>query len=187
MPAYNEGKAKKHEKELIKKLYIMQIKNKGISKEEKLPEMAYEYLNLVKGRYWLKEAARKKITVVATGGVFDVIHYGHILTLKEAKKLGDVLIVIVAKDDIAKQKGRVPFHNQNERVELVNCLKFVDLAIPGVENLLETANLIKPDIIAFGYDQLVFHLPYAKSIKINVAYKPDIIKTTNILRGLGHV
>lgn len=184
MPSKND---EEKDKKLIKKLYIMQIKNKGIDREQKLPEKAYKYLNLVKGKYWLKERARKKITVVATGGVFDVIHYGHVLTLKEAKKLGDVLIVIIAKDDIAKQKGRTPLHSQNERVELVGCLKFVDLALPGVENLLQTADLIKPDIIAFGYDQLVFHLPYAKSVKLNVSYKPDIIKTTNILRGLGHV
>jgi glycerol-3-phosphate cytidylyltransferase/FAD synthetase len=181
------AKKKDREKEIIKMLYIKQLKHKGIPKDKIKNDKYLKYLELRKGRYWLKEQARKKIKVVATGGVFDVIHYGHIMTLKEAKKLGDVLVVIAATDDIAKKKNRMPIHNQKERVEMLNALKIVDIAIPGVENLLDTVNLVKPNIIAFGYDQLVFHVPGIESVKINKAYKPEIIKTTNIVRGLGHV
>src|SRR3990172_525076 len=52
-----------------------------------------------KGGEWvLTEAGRKRIVVVFTGGVFDIIHPGHIYTLSSAKNLGDVLVVTVATD-----------------------------------------------------------------------------------------
>jgi len=177
----------KKEKKLIKKLYIMQIRERGIDKEKKLSKDAYKYLNLVRGRYWLKEEARKKITIVATGGVFDVIHYGHILTLRQAKKYGDVLVVVAAHDDIALKKGRTFLHEQEKRVELLNNLKLVDIAIPGGENIMDTVRLINPDVIVFGYDQMEFYVPNVKTVKLNISYKPEVIKTSNILRGLGHV
>ena len=66
------------------------------------------------------------------GGVFDVIHPGHIHTLKAAKQHGDVLVVVVARTSTAKQnKGRRVYHGENLRKELVSSLSFVDLAIIG--------------------------------------------------------
>jgi glycerol-3-phosphate cytidylyltransferase len=177
----NEREIKK-EKKLIKKLYILQLVNNGIPKEKKLPEKAYDYLELKKGRYWLKKEAREKIKVVATGGVFDIIHYGHILTLKEAKKLGDVLVVVLATDEVALRKGRKPLHEQDKRVEMLNAIKYVDIAIKGVDKMLDTINRIKPDIIAFGYDQVMFFVPGIQSVRLNVVYKPDVIKTSKILK-----
>ncbi len=102
------------------------------------------------------EALRRgSLRVVLAGGVFDIIHPGHIHTLKAAKALGDILVVAIATDKTAqKMKKRIPLHNQELRRELVDCLSMVDVAIIGHENdIFETVKLVKPEIIALGYDQ----------------------------------
>ena len=98
---------------------------------------------------------RGSLRVVLAGGVFDIIHPGHIHTLKAAKALGDILVVAIATDKTAqKMKKRIPLHNQELRRELVDCLSMVDVAIVGHENdIFETVKLVKPEIIALGYDQ----------------------------------
>ena len=90
------------------------------------------------------------------GGVFDIIHPGHVHTLNAAKALADVLVVAIATDKTAqKMKKMQPLHDQELRCELVNSLSMVDEAIIGhEENIFETGKEIKPDIIALGYDQI---------------------------------
>ena len=102
----------------------------------------------------LKKSPTKKI--VLAGGVFDIIHPGHIHTLNAAKALGDMLVVVIATDKTAKKmKKRPPLHNQESRRELVSCLSMVDRAIVGHEDdIFETVKAIKPDIIVLGYDQV---------------------------------
>ena len=102
----------------------------------------------------LKKSSTKKI--VLAGGVFDIIHPGHIHTLNAAKALADVLVVAIATDKTAqKMKKRQPLHNQELRRELVSCLSMVDKAIVGHEDdIFETVKAIKPDIIVLGYDQV---------------------------------
>jgi len=99
---------------------------------------------------------RGSLRVVLAGGVFDIIHPGHVHTLKAAKALGDILVVAIATDKTAqKMKKRIPLHNQELRRELVDCLSMVDVAIIGHENdIFETVKLVKPEIIALGYDQI---------------------------------
>ena len=98
----------------------------------------------------------EKKKIVLAGGVFDIIHPGHIHTLNAAKALGDELVVAIATDKTAqKMKKRSPLHNQELRCELVNCLSMVDRAIIGHEdNIFETVKEIKPSIIVLGYDQV---------------------------------
>ena len=90
------------------------------------------------------------------GGVFDIIHPGHIHTLNAAKALGDVLVVAVATDKTTKKmKKRPPLHSQELRRELVSSLSMVDKAVVGHEDdIFETVKEIKPDIIVLGYDQI---------------------------------
>ena len=90
------------------------------------------------------------------GGVFDIIHPGHIHTLTAAKALGDVLVVAIATDKTAqKMKKMSPLHDQELRCELVSSLSMVDEAIVGhEEDIFETVKEVKPDIIALGYDQI---------------------------------
>ena len=90
------------------------------------------------------------------GGVFDIIHPGHIHTLNAAKALGDVLVVVIATDKTArKMKKRPPLHDQELRCELVSCLTMLDMAIIGhEEDIFETVKEVKPNIIVLGYDQV---------------------------------
>ena len=94
--------------------------------------------------------------IVLAGGVFDIIHPGHIHTLTAAKALGDVLVVAIATDKTAqKMKKMSPLHDQELRSELVSSLSMVDEAIVGhEEDIFETVKEVKPDIIALGYDQI---------------------------------
>ena len=99
---------------------------------------------------------RNSLQVVLAGGVFDIIHPGHIYTLNAAKSLGDILVVVVATNNTAvKMKKRDPLHTQEQRKELVNSLSMVDLCLIGQENdIFKTVNHVKPQIIALGYDQI---------------------------------
>jgi len=107
------------------------------------------------GEFKLTNVGRSKIKVVFTGGVFDIIHPGHVFALSSAKNLGDVLVVIVARDKtVMKNKGRSPFNNEEQRLELVRALKLVDAAVLGSEgSIFESVMKVKPDMIALGYDQ----------------------------------
>ena len=103
----------------------------------------------------INEIQESKSKIVLAGGVFDIIHPGHIHTLNDAKKLGDVLVVVVATDKTAiKMKKREPLHSAELRQELVSSLTMVDLCIIGnEEDIFKTVDLVKPQIIALGYDQ----------------------------------
>lgn len=104
----------------------------------------------------LTELGRTSLKVVLAGGVFDIIHPGHIHTLNSAKALGDVLIVVVATDKTTqKMKKRMPLHNQKLRRELVDSLLMVDLCVVGSEeDIFKTVDLVRPEVIALGYDQV---------------------------------
>ena len=103
----------------------------------------------------LKEMQDSGSKIVLAGGVFDIIHPGHIHTLNDAKKLGDVLVVVIATDKTAiKMKKRKPLHSAKLRQELVSSLTMVDLCIVGdEEDIFKTVDLVKPQIIVLGYDQ----------------------------------
>jgi len=109
-----------------------------------------------KDRTTLTEIGRDSLHVVLSGGVFDIIHQGHISTLNAAKALGDVLVVVVATDNTSeKMKKRKPLHSQEQRQELVNSLSMVDLCLVGQEaDIFKTVNRVRPQIIALGYDQV---------------------------------
>ena len=135
------------------------IKEKNILSKEQIDEQITQLIqkNLVnEDKKTLSDIGRGSLRIVLAGGVFDIIHPGHISTLNAAKALGDVLVVVVATDNTAvKMKKRTPIHSQEQRQELVNSLKVVDLCLIGQENdIFKTVNLVKPQIIALGYDQV---------------------------------
>jgi FAD synthetase len=88
-------------------------------------------------------------------GCFDILHMGHYTYLRNAKRLGDKLIVVVARDStIRKLKKREPVLDEESRRKLVGSLKFVDSAVlGGTGDKYELIRRIKPSLIALGYDQ----------------------------------
>src|SRR4030042_2364849 len=94
------------------------------------------------------------VKVMATG-TFDILHLGHIYFLKEAKKLGDTLTVVVATDSTVRKLKHEPVNPEQIRLDLIKELKIVDEAYLGYEkDIYEILKEIKPDIITLGYDQI---------------------------------
>lgn len=88
-------------------------------------------------------------------GTFDLLHMGHIHYLKEAKKLGDTLVVVIATDATVRKLKHDPITPQEIRINLIKELKMVDEAYLGHEgDMYSIVEEIKPDIIALGFDQI---------------------------------
>lgn len=97
-----------------------------------------------------------KRTLVAIAGHFNPIHLGHLKMIREAKKLGDYLCVIVANDIQARNKREPVFLSAEERRLLIEALKEVDFSIISIDkdtNVCETLKMLHPDIFASGCDE----------------------------------
>ena len=99
------------------------------------------------------------MTKVLAAGVFDLLHYGHIRYLEEAKKLGGPdakLVVVVARDEtVQRLKGSTPVIPEDQRRAVIEALRVVDEALLGFEDLDldRVLQQVKPDIVAVGHDQ----------------------------------
>ena len=99
---------------------------------------------------------------VAVSGYFDPIHVGHLEYLKMAKELGDSLVVIVNNNYQCKLKKGKPFMDQNDRLEIVKALRFVDevfLSIDQDRTVCKSLEAVKPDIFANGGDRATSEVP----------------------------
>lgn len=128
-------------------------------------------------------------------GTFDGLHEGHKSFFRQAKKLGDHLIVIVARDNfVEKAKGHRPKRNQKTRVTDIRKTKLADRALLGsrIYNFYQTIRTYKPTLVALGYDQkptisglkrdLKKHrLRNIKIIRLR-PYKPDLFKSSKLNR-----
>ncbi len=100
-----------------------------------------------------------KRRVVLASGTFDLLHYGHVYYLTEAKKAGGKnakLIVVVARDKtVERLKGNRPVIPEEQRKAVVEALKVVDEVLLGHEDMdiPKIIEEVKPDVIALGYDQ----------------------------------
>ncbi|MFA6515365.1 MAG: adenylyltransferase/cytidyltransferase family protein [Candidatus Paceibacterota bacterium] len=115
---------------------------------------------------------------VAIFGVFDGIHEGHSSFIKEAKKQGNHLVVIVARDEVVKRlKGKLPKYSEVERINSLLEVGDVDLVLLG-DPEIETYNTlkeVKPDIVYVGYDQKALFENLNKVMKIGNLPKMEII------------
>lgn len=98
------------------------------------------------------KAEGKKI--VFTNGCFDIIHVGHIRYLKEAKRLGDVLVVGINSDSsVNRLKPQRPIISENQRAEVLSSLEMVDYVVIFNEDTpYELIKLILPDVLVKGGD-----------------------------------
>ena len=115
---------------------------------------------------------------VMCAGTFDIIHPGHLFYFSEAKKYGDKLVVVVARDNTSEKfKGKKPVHSERERLEAIRMLKIVDEAILGNKgDIFEIIEKIKPDVICLGYDQKVQKQELEDELKKR-GIKADVIRT----------
>jgi len=124
-------------------------------------------------------------------GTFDIIHKGHLNFFAQAKKQGNWLIAIIARDDtILKEKKKSLVHTEQERIQHVQELKIVDEAHLGNKSdKLKIIQTIQPDVIALGYDQsinvkaLQAHLQkhnLTAKIVIMQPFHPEVYKSSKL-------
>jgi cytidyltransferase-like protein len=130
---------------------------------------------------------------VAIFGVFDGIHEGHLSFIKEAKKQGNHLVAIVARDEVVKKiKNKLPLSNEVERINALLNVPDIDLVLLG-DPEIETYNTLKevnPQVVYLGYDQKdllnninkVMKKGSLQKMKIITGqpYKPDIFHSSII-------
>jgi len=116
--------------------------------------------------------------IVFTNGCFDIIHVGHIRYLREARALGDVLIVGVNSDkSVSLIKPKRPINPQDYRAEVLSSLEMVDyVTLFDEETPFELIRFLQPDILVKGGDwkkediigsdivKETYSLPYVKGI-----------------------
>ena len=126
---------------------------------------------------------------VLVGGCFDIFHYGHLHFLKEAKKHGDYLAVLLESDTrIKKLKGRSrPIHNQDQRREILESLKFVDEVILTKDEMTdedykEVVQKFKPQIIAIEKGKKIKTHAETVNARVVEIEKIKSLSTTSILQ-----
>ncbi|WP_222192729.1 D-glycero-beta-D-manno-heptose 1-phosphate adenylyltransferase [Modestobacter italicus] len=103
-------------------------------------------------------------TVVATGGCFDLLHAGHVATLRAARGLGDCLVVCINSDDsVRRLKGPTrPLVTAADRARVLEALEFVDAVVVFDEDTpTQVLEQLRPDVWAKGGDYAGADLPEA--------------------------
>lgn len=123
-----------------------------------------------------KEVPGEKLimTTVMAQGVFDLLHPGHLHYLRESKKKGDKLVVIIARDS---RIDKDLYFNEDERREMIDALEMVDRALLGSEeSIYDTVEKVGPDIITLGYDQPYDKKEVASMAEKAIGEKIDVIR-----------
>lgn len=119
---------------------------------------------------------------IITYGTFDLLHYGHINLLRRAKEYGDYLIVALSTDDFnLQQKNKKSYFNYEQRKQLLEAIRYVDLVIPE-ESWEQKVSDIKEyhvDVFVIG-DDWKGKFDYLKKTGAEVIYlnrTPDVSTT----------
>ncbi|MEM3399873.1 MAG: adenylyltransferase/cytidyltransferase family protein [Candidatus Micrarchaeia archaeon] len=138
-------------------------------------------LKKTRGGYRLTDKAKKMVRVIMTGGVFDILHPGHLYMLEKCKKMGDLLVVIVAHDKtVKKRKKKKPIHSHFWRARMVGALKPVDVVLIGdPHDRLRVIRKVEPSLVVFGYDQEPFETG-CKWIQVKEKLNESKFKTSKI-------
>ncbi len=123
----------------------------------------------------LKKLRLNKKTLVMCHGVFDVIHSGHIEYFKQAKKLGDILLVSVTTDEYVNKGPLRPVNKIKERTQVLENIKLIDFVVES-ESFTAEKNIdyFKPDIYCKGPDY-----NFKKNSDINLKKEINLLKRNN--------
>ena len=120
-------------------------------------------------------------------GVFDNLHLGHLSYLRQARKYGDQLIVVVARDkNVLKIKGKLPKQNEKIRQKAIQKLSLSQKVILGqLRDKFKVVVKHKPNVICLGYDQVVDmdglkQIFLGKIVKLK-SHKPNIYKSSKLI------
>lgn len=125
----------------------------------------------------MPESKKRDRRIVMTFGTFDIFHKGHESYLRQAKKFGDCLIVVVARDKTVKKiKGKLPKNDEKSRLRTVKQSAMADEAVlGGLSDKYAVIRKHKPDVICLGYDQIVDEIKLTRKLK-SFGLKSAIIK-----------
>jgi rfaE bifunctional protein nucleotidyltransferase chain/domain len=166
---------------------ILSLQNIGYKNNSKII-YDNQHLKLV-----MENLRQQNKSVILSSGCFDIIHVGHLNTLSEAKKMGDVLIVCLSSDEQIKTlKGQDrPINNYQDRIDLFKTIDYVDYIVlyneENIPNEISLGNIMKivdPDFWVKGNDYtkdaIVQKHPYLR----NICLIPNIENksTTNIIK-----
>lgn len=112
--------------------------------------------------------------IVITSGFWNPLHVGHVNLFREAKKMGDTLVVIVNNDEQVKLKGSTPFIGEKERMEIIKALRYVDDVVLSLDSFKDGKEVPIPKsleavakkylgaelIFAKGGDRDIDHIPW---------------------------
>ncbi|MSU54315.1 MAG: hypothetical protein EXS48_00545 [Candidatus Staskawiczbacteria bacterium] len=128
--------------------------------------------------------------IIITSGFFNPLHIGHVNLIKEAKELGDFLVVIVNNDEQVKLKGSIPFMLEQERMEIIKALRYADDVVLAIDNSSEGGEVPIPKslemvvqkyegefIFAKGGDRNFDNIPESEK---NVCLKFNIKVVSNV-------
>lgn len=135
------------------------------------------------------------MTKVMCFGTFDILHEGHRFYITQAKRLGDYLVVVVARDGtVSEVKQQPPLNDENARVRNLQQLGIADKVVLGNSgDKLKVVEDEKPGIICLGYDQTFFTENVKERLRqrgLNVevvrlpAFKPEVYKSSLIRKQL---
>jgi rfaE bifunctional protein nucleotidyltransferase chain/domain len=148
-------------------------------------------LDRVELRRAVREDRRAGRTIVFTNGCFDLLHPGHVRSLREARRFGDRLVVGVNSDESVRRLGKGagrPVAEQADRAEVLAALEMVDYVSIFDENTpLELVRLVEPDVLVKGGDWAADEIVGGDLVRARggrverLSYHPEF-STTNLLR-----
>lgn len=98
--------------------------------------------------------AQKKIII--TSGFFNPVHIGHINLMRESRKLGDLLVVIVNNDNQVRLKGSMEFMQEQERMGIIKSIHGVDQAVLSIDQDISVAKSLERVALQHPGAELIF-------------------------------
>jgi rfaE bifunctional protein nucleotidyltransferase chain/domain len=123
-------------------------------------------LSLDQAQKFRKDLKKKKKSVALLNGVFDILHYGHILYFREAKNIADKIIISLTGDEYVNKGPDRPYNNILKRIEMLQSIEEIDcIVVNSSINAIDHINKIKPDFFIKGRDYKDFKNDITKNIQ----------------------